>query len=148
MDRPALVAFMARLQDHERTIEPNRAPGDEIADRHLAVLEAWAGEGGGILVAEEAGVARGFAVWGLVEEDGFHVAPANRRYGAISDLWVEPGARGAGIGAALIETVEQRLRTVGIGRIELTALAANGDAIRLYRRLGYGPYELTLAKAL
>lgn len=147
-DRPALVRFMASLQDFERAIEPNRTPGAEMADGHLAYLEGWAAETGGVLVAELEGALAGFAVWGTEDEGGSHVPAGTRTYGAVSDLWIEPGQRGRGIARALIAEVEDRLRARGIGQLQITAVAGNDQALRLYRALGYADYEVTLAKTL
>jgi hypothetical protein len=74
-DRPVLVGFMAALQDFERGMEPNRLPGAEMADRHLAVLEAWAQAHpcGGLLVAEVEGSLAGFIIFGVEEEFGTYV---------------------------------------------------------------------------
>jgi len=149
-DRPALVGFMAALQEHERALEPNRVPGPGMADRHLAALESWAAEhpGGSVLVAELDGRLAGFIVTGVDEELGDYVLPHNRLVGRLSDLWVEPGARGKGVARALIAAAEERLRAAGIRRAEVTAVQGNGEAQRLYAALGYGPYEVTLAKGL
>ena len=70
-----------------------------------------------------------------------------RAIGRISDIWVDPDRRGLGIGRALISTAEARLRGAGLKRIEISAVPANEAALRLYRRLGYGPALVTLAKS-
>ncbi len=149
-DRPALVGFMAAFQDFERELEPNRAPGAEMAERHLAALEAWAAEhpGGGVLVAEAETALAGFIIFGVEQEFGAYVPEETRSVGRISDLWVEPASRGRGIARALIAAAEGRLRTAGLKRVEITAVAGNAGALRLYRALGYGPYHVTLAKRL
>ena len=149
-DRPVLVRFMAALQEVERKLEPNRAPGDEIADSHLAALETWSAErpGGAIMVAEENGRLLGFLVSGIETEAGTYLPPATRSYGWISDLWVEPDARGLGTGRALIAEAEERLRAAGLTRVGLAAVVGNTGAAALYEHLGYAPYEITLAKAL
>jgi ribosomal protein S18 acetylase RimI-like enzyme len=149
-DRPALVAFMAALQDFEHEIEPNRTPGAEMAGKHLAGLEAWAAEhpGGGVLVAEIGGALAGFIIFGVTEEFGELVPPETRLLGQISDLWVAPTARGRGIASALVDAAEARFREAGLKRVEISALAGNTQAQRLYESLGYGPYHVTLAKGL
>ena len=149
-DRPALVGFMARLQDHERASEPNRPPGAAIAEAHFAALEDWvaAHPAGGILVAERGGRLAGFLLFGIDEALGHYVLPENRLAGSLSDLWVEPEARGQGTARALIAAAEARLKAAGIARVEVTALSRNEAAIRLYQRLAYRPYQVTLAKAL
>ena len=45
--------------------------------------------------------------------------------------------RGRGIGTALIEAVERRARRQGLRGVNLEVGVDNGDAIRLYERLGY-----------
>ena len=149
-DRPALVAFMAALQDFERTQEANRRPGAAMADGHLAALEAWVAEDpvNGVIVAESGGVLAGFILFGIDEAFGEYVPDETRRLGYISDLWVEPGARGLGIARALIAEAEARFQAAGLKRVEIAALAGNSQALGLYQALGYGPYYVMLAKAL
>lgn len=149
-DRPTLVGFMSALQEAERALEPNRAPGPDIADSHLASLERWVAKkpGGGVLVAELDGALAGFLVAAVIVDTGTYLPPETRTFGWISDLWVEPQARGNGIGRALIAAAEARLRAAGIGRVELAAVVGNADALALYERLGYRRYEVSLSKTL
>lgn len=149
-DRPALVRFMAALQDFERGMEENRLPGEDCADAHLAALEEWAGAhpGGGVLVAEGPEGPLGFIVFGVESEFGSYVLPENQTLGRLSDLWVVPEARGLGIARALIAAAEERFRAAGLKRAELTALPQNGRAISLYRALGYAECAVTFAKPL
>ena len=149
-DRPALVCFMAALQDFERGLEPNRTPGAEMADEHLAVLESWAAEhpGGGVLVAEVDGRLAGFAISGASTDRGTYLPPDTRTVGWISDLWVEPDFRASGIAGKLIAAAEARFRAAGLKRMEIAAVAGNAVALRLYESLGYSRYEITLSKRL
>jgi GNAT superfamily N-acetyltransferase len=149
-DRPTLVAFMAALQEFERGMEPNRTPGAEMADSHLAALEAWAAEhpGGGVLVAEDDGRLVGFAVAGASTDRGTYLPTETRTVGWISDLWVESEFRGGGIARALVTAVEARFRAAGIRRVEIAAVAGNARALGVYESLGFSRYEITLAKPL
>ena len=147
-DRPALVGFMAALQDHEHRREPNRLPGAEMADAHLAALEAWVADGGAVLVAESGGRPVGFLVYGIEEELGCYVLPENRRVGLLSDLYVAPEARGQGISRALVREAETRLRAAGIRRVEIGVLAANAPARAVYEALGYAVSDLTMTRSL
>jgi predicted GNAT family N-acyltransferase len=52
-------------------------------------------------------------------------------------LCVRAGARGRGIGAALLAVAEQEARAAGAVRI---GMHAQTDALRLYERAGYTPY--------
>lgn len=162
-DRPALVGFMAGLQDYECDLHPDRAEAAAMADGHLAYLEQLVAERQGfILVAEapnktggESGGETGAELAGflvaLVEDldprDG-HIAEPLRRNGTVTDIYVRPAARRGGIGAALLEAAERRFRDMGLRRMLITMLAANEAAGGLYRQVGFRPYELTLEKPL
>jgi ribosomal protein S18 acetylase RimI-like enzyme len=59
-------------------------------------------------------------------------------------LWVSPGARGAGVGDALIEALLQWSLAVGLARVTLRVMEGNEYAVALYRRHGFvdaGPVE-------
>lgn len=149
-DRETLWRFMAALQDFEAVHEPNRLPGSDMAKQHLEALEAWINEhyAGGNIIAEIAGRPAGWAMFGVVTAHGFMVPEENRLIGQLSDLWVEPEFRRQGIAAALIGEAERRFREAGIRRMQIAAIAANTDAIDLYKQLGYNPYEVALSKPL
>lgn len=55
----------------------------------------------------------------------------------LEDLFVEPDARGAGMGRALTEACVHRARQRGCRRIQLDANEANDGAIALYRDIGF-----------
>ena len=150
-DRPRLVAFVAALQDLERTLHAGRAEGRRIAAAHLAHLEHAAHlRHGRILVAARGSERLGFLV-GCVEEEehgSHHVRPGERRYGVVTDLYVEPGARSRGIAVALLEEAARHFAALGLARLRVRTLAANQAALRFYRALGYAPYELSLEREL
>jgi GNAT superfamily N-acetyltransferase len=54
----------------------------------------------------------------------------------LEDLFVEPDARGAGIGQALLTRLAQLAASRGCGRFEWSVLDWNVDAIRFYERMG------------
>ena len=55
----------------------------------------------------------------------------------LEDLFVDPGARGVGIGAALIAHAEQFARKTGASRMTLSTAHTNSPAQRLYERNGW-----------
>ena len=66
----------------------------------------------------------------------------------LEDLWVEPSARGAGVGRALIDALVERGRTGGWRRIYWHVDAGNVAARALYDRIapatGYVRYDIAL----
>ena len=57
----------------------------------------------------------------------------------LEDLFVEPGARGSGLGRTLVEAAVERARARGCGRIQLDCNRDNEAALRLYESLGFTP---------
>ena len=55
-------------------------------------------------------------------------------------LTVLPAYRGRGVGSALLEAIEQRLRQRGITDLVIDAVTTNSEAIRLYERRGAVPF--------
>jgi GNAT superfamily N-acetyltransferase len=79
------------------------------------------------LAVDEAGAVLGFAVW------HHHIASwhlANDLY--LEDLFVDPAARGAGLGRALLDDLFALARTRGFGRIYWHTDEGNARARSLY----------------
>ncbi|WP_338723755.1 GNAT family N-acetyltransferase [Devosia sp. XK-2] len=57
----------------------------------------------------------------------------------ISDLWVAPSAQGQGVGAALLEALEEAIAKQAFGFAELETYTGNAGAVRFYERHGYEP---------
>jgi GNAT superfamily N-acetyltransferase len=55
----------------------------------------------------------------------------------VEDIYVEPGARGSGVGRALMEAAFDRARARGCSRMELDVNEANAAALTLYESLGF-----------
>lgn len=61
------------------------------------------------------------------------------RYGEIKRLYVAPEARSAGIGRALMNSLEAYARASGIRTLKLESGEGLQTAMALYRRMGYEP---------
>jgi ribosomal protein S18 acetylase RimI-like enzyme len=55
----------------------------------------------------------------------------------LEDLFVDPEARGSGLGRALVEAAFARARERGCARVDLDVNEANPEALALYESLGF-----------
>ncbi len=60
-------------------------------------------------------------------------------YGEVKSLFVDPDARGKGVGAALMATLEDRARALGLPLLRLETGDTLDEAHRLYARQGFVP---------
>ncbi len=107
-----------------------------------------AAQGGVTLVAESGGAVVGFLSFAFEEDPGTFVRPEHRRHAMIWDISVDEGARGKGVGRALLEAAEAHTKAAGIGEIRLYVLESNARARRIYDAAGYRTYERLMAKRI
>ncbi len=140
-----LGAELARLHhafDPERFMLPDDLEagyawwlGKELANRRAVVLAAVRRGRGGRVV--------GYA-YGRIEPRDWNAL--RERCGVAVDLIVDPGARGAGVGARLTEELVRRLGELGAPRVVLFAASRNGEARRLFERLGFRPTMVEMTR--
>ena len=94
---------------------------------HLDPVETLAGDDVTFLAAFVAGEAVGC---GAVKRMHGH-------YGEIKRMYVDPNARGRGVGRALIEALESTLLRCGIRLVRLETGVRQPEALSLYERCGY-----------
>jgi ribosomal protein S18 acetylase RimI-like enzyme len=136
-DRAAVVALLRAY--HARTeaekvarglqVDGPLAPGyaAEIADPAAAFA------GSSVLIAE-----RGDEVLGMVVLRVPRMGGANAAGDAeIKRLWVDPAARGAGVGSALLAEAATRARAAGAASLRLSVWDWRDDAIGLYESRGF-----------
>ena len=127
------AAALARIYAHAvlhgvGTFEEAPPPAAELAQRRLAVI----GHGLPHLVAEDGRGVLGFAC----------AAPfrtrAGYRYTAETSVYVDPGAQGEGVGAALLSQVVSACEALGVRRlIAVIGGAQNAGSIALHARAGF-----------
>ncbi|WP_257300026.1 GNAT family N-acetyltransferase [Haloarchaeobius sp. FL176] len=66
--------------------------------------------------------------------------------GLVSNLYVVPGYRGAGRGAALLSAAEAALRERGADVVQLEVMADNARALSFYSEQGYADHRYVLEK--
>ena len=87
-----------------------------------------------VLVAERAGRVVGYTYAGLEPMSWKDLRAA---CGYVHDVFVDPAARGGGIGEQLVRAAIERLEALGAPRVVLMSAARNEGAQRLFERLGF-----------
>jgi GNAT superfamily N-acetyltransferase len=64
---------------------------------------------------------------------------AQPQTGWLISMWVDPGARRAGVGSALVDAIAELARAEGVTRLLLDVADRNGPAIALYEAKGFTP---------
>ena len=152
--RPATPADRASLDEQARLL--NQFEDAFSHDRRIdhaggvasidQLYQQVAKAGGAICVAELDGAVVGHIVLWFDRMPPF-VREELRDIAYIGDLFVRAAHRGQGIGAALIAEAERIAAARGMPRILLGVLTGN-PAEAVYRKLGYRPYALEMAKDL
>ncbi|MFD6292865.1 GNAT family N-acetyltransferase [Streptomyces sp. NPDC060205] len=144
-DVPALVASSAALfAEDAGTRDPSvdiSWPLAHGAERFASGLDDPARL---LLVAESGGEVVGHLA-GVVAE-GSAMRPL--KVATLLSLYVRTAHRGTRTGARLVAGFLEWAREQGAQHAEVTAYAANQDAIRFYERSGFGAYTLTLGQPL
>lgn len=133
-DLPVLVAMMAAFEAYLNAIDPSDPTTISDAAREaVARFALGPAPCRQVLLAERGGAAVGFLAFQEIVwmDDG---APALW----VSDLYVEPGTRGAGAGRALMEAAQAAVQVRGGRRVVFTVWDKNAAARAFYARLGAG----------
>lgn len=127
-DAAALAPLIEQLHEHEGI------PMGPHVDAALARLLADPGLGFAVVALDPDVV--GYAVVGF----GFSLEFAGRD-AFVDEAFVQPARRGSGLGSLLVAAVEAECQVLGIRAVHLEVDHANGDARRLYERLGYASHK-------
>jgi ribosomal protein S18 acetylase RimI-like enzyme len=154
-DDPALIDLkhaMNRAELHQYPAHsPVRGmldPSREAAVAGVAAYWAWiADQGGEFFVAERDGAVIGSILWTPFEASAAFTRDA-QKMALIAAVVVAEGARGEGLGAALMAHAEGRIRAAGISVAFLEVTHGNVAAQALYAKAGYAALETAMVKRL
>lgn len=130
-DVGVILGFIRALAAYERLADAVIA--DEAA---LAATLFGPRPAAEVLIVEADGRPRGFALF-FTSYSTFLAKPGLY----LEDLFVEPDARGRGLGLALMATLAQVCVARGYGRFEWSVLDWNQPALDFYRALGATPQD-------
>jgi len=97
-----------------------------------------------VLAVEHASAVVGHLMGSLTEPTAMRPVKA----ATLISVYVRPAHRSSGAGALLVDTFVRWAGEQGAEHAEVTAYAANTDAIRFYERNGFAPQSLTLRLSL
>ena len=113
----------------------------EDPDSFLSVLADWQGAGDNEVEWRSRLDDVAFNVVAMMEDVPVGQVSGHRpdtsNSGEVISLWVDPSARGTGVGESLLAAVEQWARNQELAELTLSVRSHNVSAIRLYERSGY-----------
>ena len=127
-DAPAIAALLNHWIEHSAiTFTPTLKTAAEIADS----ITAKAAAGHGFLVAEDGGALQGQASYGQFR--------AGQGYATCMEhsISLAPGARGQGIGWALMAAIEAHAKGAGAHQMIAGVSAENPEGRAFHEKLGY-----------
>lgn len=126
LDVPVILDFIRKLAEYEKLLhEVECSEADLRRDLFGENPRAFCD------IAELGGKPVGFALW------FYSYSTFRGRAGIyLEDLFVEPDARGAGAGKALLRRLAQRCVEADLGRLEWAVLDWNAPSIAFYDSLG------------
>ncbi|MDO9708469.1 GNAT family N-acetyltransferase [Paracraurococcus lichenis] len=130
-DLGLVVHFVRALAEYEKLLHEVQATEEDFRNL-LFGTPARASA----MIAEWQGAPAGFALWyySVSTFDG-------RAKLYVEDVFVNPGARGQGIGKALFAELARRALAEGCSRMEWSVLDWNAPSIAFYRSIGALPRE-------
>lgn len=147
-DRPALAGLLLELNQHENAISGESRTDVETAQ--IGAIEAeemLAGGDTAVVLAERDGEVAGLLIWYVATGESY-VFETLRLYGKVDALVVAAKYRGQGIGNLLLAEAERLTRERGLSRMMLHVIEGNDGAVETYRRFGFRPHSLNMAKSL
>lgn len=131
-DVPVMVRLVHELADYEKAAHECRLTEDQL---HAALFGPDPSAGALVATGDDGAVV-GMAIWFRTFSTWEGVAGIH-----LEDLYVTPGARGGGHGAALLAELAAEVTRRGWKRLEWNVLDWNTPAIGFYRSVGAVPNE-------
>lgn len=144
-DREQIEQISWQVQEWEKKFYPGKAVSKEIIAKHVEkLIQSTKNKGGTILVAVSGKECVGY-VAGEIHQDFLNTESSYY----VSDMGVNEKKRGKGIGTALLQSIERFAKEeCGLTKMMIAVICGNDGAEKLYKRLGFVPYELELVKTI
>lgn len=137
-DIPEIVAIWGELADYHARLDSAFAPSASWHEEYRQFIRTLLGRDDALaVVATDGDQLVGYAVGRISLLPAFF---ERRRRGYIHDAVTRQGYRRRGIGARLVEALLDWMRSADVSMVELTVATGNEDAVRFWKRLGFGTY--------
>lgn len=135
-DIPAILPMVRAICSMHHSLDPARyAMRPDVVKMYESWLPQRIADAESIvLVAEDAGKLAGFLVATVERSIPIYTL---ERFGFIHDVWVEPGARGSGLGKQLARRAIEQFRKLGLQQIRLETAEQNTGARKLFESCGF-----------
>lgn len=151
-DNEKLIAALYRFQGYLAELDPLKRVQCQSGFGEVYVddlLKKISKNNGKILIVEEDGGVIGFAsgyIEEISEQERLGYIPVISGY--IPDIYLDPEYRGTGIGAQLMEKMEQYFKEKGCNLVSFKVLKSNEVAHEFYKKLGYEDREYIMEKMI
>lgn len=148
-DHDAVIALVRELQSYEAQYFDRMIPPDEIGPWYVErVLADCLKDDGIILIAERDAAVVGYASVFTAMSSEDERDEVTYHYGYVGDLVVTAADRGSGVGRALLNACEARVRAAGVRWLRIGVLANNHRAREVYGAAGFRDGHVLMEKLL
>jgi ribosomal protein S18 acetylase RimI-like enzyme len=134
---PLWKALMDHIAALPQALVPVRPSDESWVLERKEMLKELDGGGAFVLVARRRGQPIGYAY--VIVEGPDPVWYTGDSHALLASLVVADGARGNGVGSALMDAVDAELERRGVEDVEIGVDTGNEAAVRLYEERGYRP---------
>ena len=96
---------------------------------------------GYVIVATDSGAIIGYLAGSINDRGTYSLV----QYGEINNMFVDEKYRGCGVGTALVNDFKKYCAGKKIKNFKVVASARNKAAIKFYRAMGFGEFDITMA---
>lgn len=147
-DYDAVRELLEGLHRHHQRLRPDifsPVPPPVARDDYRTLLTSSTAR---VFVAMGRGGAVSGVVVARIQDAGESSVFLRERMVVVRELMVSPVERGQGLGTALMDAVEEWMRSVGVSRLELNVWDANPGALAFYQARGMRPSYHRLSQRL
>lgn len=143
-DLPAIVDLRVRFLGERARLEGKPGIAPDVRARTEATLPVWLGQDERLLLVAQG--ATGIAGYALGLTSTWPPLFRKTRVGEVLELYVDPAARGLGLGKALLTVLTEGLRARGVEVLRAPVAAKDEVSLARFEAQGYRPWQHVLER--